>query len=130
MKEYTLENISEWMKDLESKSKFSQFRVYSILSRHDENCVKQNHIIESAGLNNRFGGKQVHCVSEDLAVIEYQDSRSKETYFIPYVEDHPHSSEWFVSFDRALLAAISLKYTHSVDGGKFAAKMLEVKEND
>lgn len=125
---YTLDNISDWVNVLKTKPRFSQFRTYSIVAAHNELQKKEQSILEVLHIADRIGGKLVHLVGDDMAVVEFIDHANKMTYFIPYVDGMTHSTEWFLTFDRALLAAVSLKYTSSVEGGRFAAKMLEVPE--
>ena len=125
---YTLDNINEWVDVLRTKPKFSQFRTYSIVAAHNDRQKREQSILEALHVADRIGGKVVSLVGNDMAVVELIDHTNKMTYFIPYVDGITHSTEWFLTFDQALLAAISMKYTGSVDGGKFAAKMLEVPE--
>lgn len=128
MQKYTIDNVSEWVTKLAEKSKFNQFRVYNIVARHNEKQAKENQIIAELKIENFLGEKYVHFVSDDVAVVEFHNSRNDVVYYIPYTKNHPRAAEWFVTFDAALLAAISLKHTGDVTGGKFAAKMLEVKD--
>lgn len=128
MQEYTIDNISEWTKDLATKSKFNQFRVYNIVARFNEQKAREDQIIEAIKIKDQLGGKYVHYVSEDIAVVEFHNIRTDVVYYIPYVKEKLRAPEWFVTFDAALLAAVSLKYSDDVTGGKFAAKMLGVKD--
>lgn len=125
---YTLDNINEWVDVLKTKPKFSQFRTYSIVSAHNDRQKREQSILEALHVADKIGGKVVSLVGDDMAVVELIDHTNKMAYFIPYVEGRNQFTEWFRTFDRALLAAISLKYTNCVDGGKFAVKMLEVPE--
>lgn len=125
---YTIDNISEWVDVLKTKPRYSQFRVYNLVLSEQEKQDRQNAILKELHLDDRIGGKFVYFVGDDLAVVQYVDSTRRMDYFIPYAENHKQPSEWFLTFDRALLAAISLKYTGSVEGGRFSAKMLEVPE--
>lgn len=128
MQEYTIDNISGWVANLAEKSKFNQFRVYNIVARHNEKQARENQIIAELKIENFLGGKYVHFVSDDIAVVEFHNTKNDVVYYIPYTKTHPRAAEWFVTFDAALLAAISLKYTGDVTGGKFSAKMLGVRD--
>ena len=121
---YTLDNISEWVKDLSTKSSFVQYRAYCLVDSVNNLNKFKNDIIDWCGLKDRPGCKEVTVISDELAIVQYTDTKN-QNYYIPYVEGHK-SCEWFLSFDFALLAALSLKHTGDTAATTYAARVLEV----
>lgn len=121
---YTLDNISEWVKDLSTKHSIHQYRVHCIVEAYNHTQEYHNRIVEELGLKDRTGSKQVTEVGEELAVVCYTDSQNR-IYYIPYAEGKK-TYEWFPNFESALLAAVSLQQTNDTAAVKYAAKILEV----
>ena len=121
---FTLDNISEWVKDLSTKHSIHQYRVHCIVEAHKHTQEYHNQIVEELGLKDRIGSKQVTEVGEELAVVCYTDNQNR-IYYIPYAVGK-NTYEWFPNFESALVAAICLLKTGSTDAVKYAAKLLEI----
>lgn len=121
---YTPDNISQWIEDLSTKSPYVQYRAYCAVDSVNNFNKFKDFIIECCGLKDRLGCKDVTVINDDLAIVHYTDTKN-QNYYIPYVDGHK-SCEWFLSFDFALLAALSLKHTSDTTAATYAAKVLEV----
>jgi hypothetical protein len=126
MMDYTFDNIGKWVADLATKPKAAQFHTYARLVRDKERQEAERAILDKFNRNNaRFGEKDVTIVNDDMAIVKYTSTKN-ETYYIPVVQDK-HPSWWFQTFEGALLGAVSLLKTGSVDAAKYAGKLLEVE---
>ena len=123
--EYTYDNIEQWVTELAEKPKMTQFHTYARVVRDQERQEAERAILDKFDKNNSwFGSKEVTIINEDMAIITFKSTKN-ETHYIPVVQNKP-SYVWFATFEGALLGAISIKKTGSVDAAKYAAKLLEV----
>ena len=122
--EYTIENISDWVNELNNRPSFSKYRAYSILCKNRAIENRSNEILRELGLYDSLGCKQVTQITEDMAVVCYTDTH-KKTLYVPYVRGKK-SFEYFNNLESALVAAVCLKQTGTTDAVKYVAKLMEV----
>jgi hypothetical protein len=122
---YAFDNIGQWVEELATKPKTTQFHTYARVMRDKERQDAERAILDMFDRANAHrGAKDVTIINNDMAIVTFTSTK-RETHYIPIVQNKP-SYVWFTTFEGALLGAISLLKTGDVDAAKYAAKILEV----
>ncbi len=126
--DYTFDNIGEWVADLATKTKATQFHTYARILRDKERQGAQQAILNKANSDYMRGAKDVVILNDDMAIIAFTpfDAQNNQTRYMPVVQDKP-AVYWFTTFEGALLGAISILKTGDPEAAKYAAKVLEVE---
>ena len=123
---YTFDNIDEWVADLGTKSKATQFHAYARLERDKERNAAIQGVINRFDPNNRHhGAKEVVIINDDMAIVTFTATKG-DVHYIPVVKDH-HSVNWFTTFEGAIIGALSLLKTGDVSAAKYAGKVLDIE---
>lgn len=124
--EYTFDNIGEWVAELATKPKVTQFYTYARTLRDKERQEAERAILDKFDKNNTWvGSKDVTVINDDMAIITFASIKG-ETYYIPVIHGIP-SHMWFYTFEGALLGAISILKTGATEAARYAAKVLDVE---
>lgn len=123
--EYTLDNIGEWIRELSTKPKMTQFHTYARVMRDKERQDAERAILDKFNDAYRTGYKDVTIINDDMAIITFRSTKN-ETHYIPVVNSKP-SYVWFTTFEGALLGAISILKTGDVDAAKYAGKIFDIE---
>lgn len=124
--EYTFDNIGQWVEELATKPKITQFHTYARVVRDQERQEAERIILDKFDKNNTWhGSKDVTIINNDIGIVTFKSTKN-EMYHIPVVQGNP-SYVWFTTFEGAILAAISILKTGCVDAAKYAGKILGVE---
>lgn len=124
--EHIFEIFSDLVSGKKPNSKFQLARIYGAYEREQEG-IKKNRILDEE-LKNQKKNYSIHRISDDLVVVQYYDDIFKngiEEWYCPAYKDKV-SHNVYDSFDKALIAAISLK-TNNLAASEYIFKMLGIE---
>ena len=127
-KEYTLDNIHEFFDELDTKlnPNISKMLVWAGYQRDKERQKKENEIWQKY-YNPNFPRCQynVTLITDDIAIVERTQDGGR-LGFTPYVNNEV-SDNYYFTLDKALLAALCIKYLGSDSGVEMLIRALDME---
>ncbi len=130
-KKYTLDNINEFYKGLEtiSNSKIAKFFVWW---NHYTEIQRQKECDEIAAAYKNQAGNYYTCdkITDNIFVVTRHFNGRQKEYYLPCIKKDGIVTRYnvaFDTFDQAVIAAYSYLYTGHEDAGRWACKLMDIK---
>lgn len=130
-KEYTLDNINEFYKELEASinPKFIKFRVWC---NYYTETQRQKECNEVSNAYTTRAGSYYTCdkVTDNIFIITRHFNSEQKEYYIPCIKKDGIVTRYnvaFETFDQAVIVAYSYLYTGQEDAGHWACKLMDIK---
>ena len=129
-KEYTLDNIEEFYKGLETlpNSKFAKFVVWR---DYNQEIQRQRECQEIATAYGNRSGNYYTCdkVTDNIFIVTRHFNNDQKDYYLPCIKKDGVTTRYnvaFNTFDQAVIAAYSFLYTGYEDAGKWVCKLMDM----
>ncbi|NLC92694.1 MAG: hypothetical protein GX677_04420 [Treponema sp.] len=123
LKDLNFDEIQEYFKGLSGIQKISLYGMAKACSEIQE---KESIIRNQFTDKNWYLVREVFVINDDYQIAEVERKDNKEILYFIFINYKP-INECAESFDKALISAVSYKYSNSTAPAVYFAKMIDMK---
>lgn len=127
LKDLNFEEIQEYFKELDEKpdGAFHKAQLYGMAKAYNEIQEKEAIIRNQFTDKNWYLVREVFVINDDYQIAEVERKDNKEILYFIFINYKP-INECVESFDKALISAVSYKYSNSTTPAVYFAKMIDI----
>lgn len=126
LKDLNFDEIQKYFKELDKNPGIQKAQLYRMAKAYSEIQEKEAIIRNQFTDKNWYLVREVFVINDDYQIAEVERKDNKEILYFIFINYKP-INECAESFDRALIAAVSYKYSSSTMPAMYYAKMIDMK---
>jgi len=125
LKDLNFEEIQEYFRELDKKPGIQKAQLYRMAKAYSEIQEKETIIRNQFTDKNWYLVREVFVINDDYQIAEVERKDNKEILYFIFINYKP-INECVESFDKALISAVSYKYSSTTIPATYFAKMIDI----